>query len=64
MANFLEMQIGICRYIKSKKGDWDFMKVNPRAEYHVEDWGNIYAYSGNDYIKPKFKEGCIKDVDD
>jgi hypothetical protein len=40
------------------------MKVNPRAEYHVEDWGNIYAYSGNDYIKPKFKEGCIKDVDD
>lgn len=19
--------------------DWDFMKVNPRASYHVEDWG-------------------------
>ena len=18
--------------------DWDFMKVNPRAQYHVEDW--------------------------
>ena len=47
-----------------KKYDWDFMKVNPRAEYHVEDWGNIYAYSGNDHIKPKLKEGCIKDVDD
>lgn len=20
-------------------GDWDYMKVNPRASYHVEDWG-------------------------
>ena len=19
--------------------DWDFMKVNPRASYHAEDWG-------------------------
>jgi len=19
--------------------DWDYMKVNPRASYHVEDWG-------------------------
>ncbi|UCD32600.1 MAG: hypothetical protein JSV38_01485 [Desulfobacterales bacterium] len=46
------------------KYDWDFMKVNPRAEYHVEGWGNIYAYSGNDHIKPQLKEGCIKDVND
>jgi uroporphyrinogen decarboxylase len=23
---------------------WDFMKVNPRASYHVEDWGNSYSY--------------------
>ena len=21
-----------------RKYDWDFMKVNPRASYHVEDW--------------------------
>ncbi len=33
------------------KYDWDFMKVNPRAEYHVEDWGNRYEYSGDDFIK-------------
>jgi len=25
--------------------DWDFMKVNPRAMYHVEDWGNPYEFS-------------------
>ena len=47
-----------------KKYDWDFMKVNPRAEYHAEVWGNTYIYSGNDYIKPTFKEGCIRDADD
>jgi len=25
--------------------DWDFMKVNPRACYHVQDWGNLYDFS-------------------
>jgi uroporphyrinogen decarboxylase len=27
--------------------DWDFMKVNPRASYHVEDWGVKVKYSGD-----------------
>jgi uroporphyrinogen decarboxylase len=27
--------------------DWDFMKVNPRASYHVEDWGVKVKYRGN-----------------
>ena len=22
-----------------RRYDWDYMKVNPRASYHVEDWG-------------------------
>jgi uroporphyrinogen decarboxylase len=47
-----------------RKYDWDFMKVNPRAEYHVEDWGNTYEYSGNDFIKPRFLDGCIKSAED
>ncbi len=25
--------------------DWDFMKVNPRASYHVEDWGVRVRYN-------------------
>lgn len=25
---------------------WDFLKVNPRAQYHVEGWGVTYHYSG------------------
>ena len=23
-----------------RRFDWDFMKVNPRASYHAEDWGS------------------------
>ncbi len=27
--------------------NWDFMKVNPRAYYHVEDWGVRIKYDGD-----------------
>ena len=27
---------------------WDFMKVNPRASYHSEDWGVRLRFSGSD----------------
>jgi uroporphyrinogen decarboxylase len=30
-----------------RRFDWDFMKVNPRASYHVEDWGVRVKYAGN-----------------
>jgi uroporphyrinogen decarboxylase len=29
--------------------DWDFMKVNPRASYHVEGWGVKVAYHGAEH---------------
>lgn len=32
--------------------DWDFMKVNPRASYLVEDWGAKYRPSGEKYTRP------------
>ncbi len=28
-----------------KQFDWDFMKINPRADYHIEDWGFRQEYS-------------------
>ena len=28
-----------------RKFDWDFMKINPRASYHIEDWGARYTRS-------------------
>jgi uroporphyrinogen decarboxylase len=41
-----------------KRFDWDFMKVNPRASYHVEDWGVRTKYSGD--AKPEVIEVPVK----
>ena len=34
-----------------KEFDWDFMKINPRADYHIEDWGLTQAWSHDEYKK-------------
>src|SRR6266568_210108 len=40
-----------------KKYDWDWMKVNPRASYHVEGWGVKTDYgSGGPMDKPTVVE--------
>jgi len=31
---------------------WDFVKVNPRASYHTEPWGNQYHYSDDPHTPP------------
>ena len=31
---------------------WDWVKLNPRKHYHVEDWGVRYRYSGRAREKP------------
>lgn len=31
--------------------DWDFMKINPRADYHIEDWGFEQVWSKNEFEK-------------
>jgi uroporphyrinogen decarboxylase len=31
--------------------DWDFMKINPRADYHVEDWGLKQEWSHDEFRK-------------
>lgn len=36
--------------------DWDWMKVNPRASYHVEDWGAKLQPSGDANKGPSFVE--------
>jgi uroporphyrinogen decarboxylase len=36
-----------------RKYDWDFMKINPRASYHIEDWGAVVNFSSEPLIKPK-----------
>lgn len=44
--------------------DWDYMKVNPRAYYHVEDWGVKARPSGHKYKAPIFESGPIRSTSD
>ena len=44
--------------------DWDFLKINPRASYHVEDWGNRYEFSGRDDVPPTLVHACVRRADD
>lgn len=40
---------------------WDLMKVNPRASYHVEDWGARFQYSADPLASPKKVAWPVKD---
>ncbi len=44
--------------------DWDYMKVNPRASYHVEDWGVKVRPSGEAYKAPIIEDTPIKSASD
>ena len=44
--------------------DWDFMKVNPRASYHVEGWGVKVRPSGEKYKAPIIESTPIKSSSD
>ncbi|MDF1545030.1 MAG: uroporphyrinogen decarboxylase family protein [bacterium] len=49
-----------------KKFDWDFMKINPRADFHVEDWGLVQEYSKKEFVKhtkTKFPINSVNDWD-
>lgn len=47
-----------------RKYDWDFMKVNPRASYHIEGWGARVEFSSNPLVKTKVIEKPIKKTED
>ncbi len=45
--------------------DWDFMKVNPRASYHVEDWGVRTERPGPGPLdKPKVVHTAVRSPED
>lgn len=44
--------------------NWDYLKVNPRASYHVEDWKVRVRPSGEKYKKPIFEDSPIKNASD
>lgn len=39
--------------------DWDWLKVNPRATYYAEAWGNRYDYDHYDGVLPRRIAGPI-----
>jgi len=48
-----------------KAYDWDFVKVNPRASYHVEDWGVRTERRGKGPLdKPKVVCSSVKEPKD
>ncbi len=36
-----------------RRFDFDFVKINVRAQYHTEGWGAQYRYSGEEHVKPE-----------
>ena len=43
---------------------WDFVKVNPRASYHVEDWGNRYQHTGDPHLPPTLASHVVHSRED
>ena len=47
-----------------RRFDWDFMKINPRADYHTEDWGLKQRWSTNEFAKHEKIAWPVKRVED
>lgn len=39
--------------------DWDWIKVNPRATYYAEAWGNRYDFNDYDSVLPRLIDGPL-----
>lgn len=39
--------------------DWDWIKINPRATYYAEAWGNRYDFSDYDSVIPRLVDGPL-----
>lgn len=44
--------------------DWDFMKINPRADYHIEDWGFRHEFSKDEFTKHRKTHFPIQRIED
>ncbi len=44
--------------------EWDFIKINSRASYHVEDWGVEFEFSSDPLIKPVGKRFPVETKSD
>ncbi len=44
--------------------DWDWVKLNPRKQYHVEPWGVSYRYTGRATDKPVLEQWPVHQAED
>ncbi|MEP7284576.1 MAG: uroporphyrinogen decarboxylase family protein [Chloroflexota bacterium] len=44
--------------------DWDWLKVNPRATYYAEAWGNRYDFNHYDSVLPELIDGPLNEPAD
>ncbi|MEF3274812.1 MAG: hypothetical protein K6356_10545 [Chloroflexus sp.] len=44
--------------------DWDWIKLNPRATYYAEAWGNRYDFDRYDGVLPRLVARPVRGVDD
>ncbi|MBN2583178.1 MAG: hypothetical protein JXL80_08920 [Planctomycetes bacterium] len=52
----------LCRW--HRRFDFDFCKINVRAQYHTEGWGCKYAYSGQEHVKPQTVDLAVTEPGD
>ncbi|NIA20504.1 MAG: hypothetical protein GWP05_00730 [Anaerolineaceae bacterium] len=44
--------------------DFDYCKINVRAQYHTEGWGCKFEYSGAEHVKPTLLEPAVREAAD
>ncbi len=44
--------------------DWDWLKVNPRATYYAEAWGNRYDFTQYTGVRPRLIDGPVAEASD
>lgn len=47
-----------------KEFKWDFMKINPRADFHIEDYGFTHKFSTDEFTKHTKTNFPIKTIQD
>src|SRR5689334_23057576 len=47
-----------------KEFDWDWLKINPRATYYAEAWGDHYDFNQYDSVLPKLIDGPLNSPSD
>ena len=47
-----------------RRFDFDFVKINVRAQYHTEGWGSVFEYSADEHTKPQTKALGVTQVED